>query len=278
LLEGLEISVLSKSAAFIDNPNDRLDSEYFRSDILKSFALIGRCCHERLNEIVERVQHPNEVVRTYEDEGLHIVLAQNVRDNTIEFNERVFMSPTLAPDLAANRLKQGDVLMTRSGANFGQASAWKEDGDAFACADLLVFRQPKCPSGYLSTFFCTSHGKLIIERGAYGMAQPHIAPTYLEQIAIPRFGNLEVAVDGLVNQSVQLKPAGPPRPSPLGGSIPNISRRESPNCLPSSQPTGSPSATSCPRGMRHSTRKRHRRGLSQPRATPWVFDHTKSKP
>lgn len=37
------------------------------------------------------------------------------------------------------------------------------------------------------------------------MAQPHIAPTYLEQISIPRFGALELAVDGLVNQSVQLK-------------------------------------------------------------------------
>lgn len=107
--------------------------------------------------------------------------------------------------LEANRLKFGDILMTRSGANYGQTSAWKENDEAFACADILVFRKPKCPSGYLSTFFCTTHGKLIIERGAYGMAQPHIAPTYLEQVAVPRFETLEIAVDDLVNRSVKLK-------------------------------------------------------------------------
>ena len=36
------------------------------------------------------------------------------------------------------------------------------------------------------------------------MAQPHIAPTYLKQLKIPRFENLETEIDNLVIKSFEL--------------------------------------------------------------------------
>lgn len=197
LLEGLEVTVLKRSEAFLENPGDRLDSEFFLKETLKTFNLIKKVPNEVISNIVTRVQHPRELERNYEDSGLHVVLAQNVRNNYFEFVEKAFMPESVRAVLSANQVDAGDMLMTRSGANYGQTAVWREDaGIAFACADLLIFRKPKCPPGYLSTFFSTSHGRRLIDRGAYGMAQPHIAPSYLEMIRVPRFLALEALVVG----------------------------------------------------------------------------------
>lgn len=202
LLEGLEITVIKRSEAFVENPGDRLDSEFFLKETLRTFQLIKQVPNEFVSSLVEKVQHPRELERNYEDSGLHVVLAQNVRNNFFEFAEKAYMPENVRAILAANLVVAGDMLMTRSGANYGQTAAWMEqDGEAFACADLLVFRKPRCPSGYLSTFFSTSHGKRLIDRGAYGMAQPHIAPSYLEIVRVPRFAILESQIDSLVKGS-----------------------------------------------------------------------------
>ena len=97
------------------------------------------------------------------------------------------MPLSIEPTLAANKLVDGDVVLTRSGANVGQCAPVKTTTQLFACADLLVIRKGKLPGGYLSTFLNTGHGRLLLDRGVYGMAQPHIAPTYLKTLPIPTF-------------------------------------------------------------------------------------------
>lgn len=194
--------MLKRREAFLENPGDRLDSEFFLKETLRTVQLIKKIPNEPICSIVTRVQHPRELERIYEDSGLHVVLAQNVRNNYFEFVEKACMPESVRAVLATNLVNAGDMLMTRSGANYGQTAVWREEtGIAFACADLLIFRKPKCPPGYLSTFFSTSHGRRLIDRGAYGMAQPHIAPSYLEIVRVPRFLALETQVDSLVKRS-----------------------------------------------------------------------------
>ena len=95
--------------------------------------------------------------------------------------------------------------MTRSGANYGQTACFKYNFDVYACADVLILRTNKkaISGGYLSTFFNTKQGKLLVERGGYGGAQPHIAPSYLKKLRIPRFSKLEPLINNLVSLSVQ---------------------------------------------------------------------------
>lgn len=198
LLEGLEITVLPESEVFVENPTNRIDSEFLSKDAIASVDLIKRAANQYLKTLVSKIQHPAELTREYAESGLHVVLAQNVRDNLLSFPEKAFMSLSVKAFLAPNRLKYDDVLMTRSGANFGQTACWKLNEEAYACADLLIFRQPKCPGGYLSTFFNTCYGKKLVERGSYGMAQPHIAPNYLEIVRVPRFELIETRVDEFI--------------------------------------------------------------------------------
>lgn len=205
LLEGLEISILSLGEWKTNNENGRWDSEYFAKDNLRSNQQIAALKHTPLSKLVTRIQHPAEIKRSYEEAGLHIVLAQNVRDNWFNFSDRAYMQNGVEKQIAQNWIHSDDVLMTRSGANCGQTACWKFSENAFTCADILMLRSPKCPGGYLSTFLNTAHGKRLVLRGAYGMAQPHIAPSYLENLLIPRFGKLEKEIDHLVEASVKIQ-------------------------------------------------------------------------
>ena len=184
MLEGLEISVLKLSEL---NDELRYESEFFRKPILKALQQIEAIPHQQLGELTKKIQHPVEVERIYSDSGLRLLLAQEVRSNELSLGEGSFMPIAMEPTLAANKLLEGDVVLTRSGANVGQCAPVKTTTPLFACADLLVIRKGKLPGGYLSTFLNTTQGRLLLDRGVYGMAQPHIAPTYLKTLPIPSF-------------------------------------------------------------------------------------------
>jgi hypothetical protein len=185
------------------NPGLRFDAEFFNRQSLQSIGQIRSRPHERLGHICARIQHPIEVKRDYEDEGLLTIMAKNVRPNRTDLSDLRFMPVSLRPIVSRNKLKSGDVLVTRTGANFGQVAPWRHGIEAFACADILVLRQPSVPSGYLSSFLESAKGKPLVLRGGYGAAQPHIAPPYLSDMLVPRLGDVENRVDRLVSLSVQ---------------------------------------------------------------------------
>ncbi|MEI6606251.1 MAG: DUF6577 family protein [Verrucomicrobiota bacterium] len=83
------------------------------------------------------------------------------------------------------------MVITRTGANFGQCAPILTDEIIYACADLLIVRKGSVSGAYIATFLNTAQGRLLLDRGSYGMAQPHIAPTYILTIPVPRFKKLE---------------------------------------------------------------------------------------
>ena len=128
-------------------------------------------------------------------------MAKHVRPNRTELVDPRFMPEEARTVVARNKLNKGDVLVTRTGANFGQTAAWMHSYEAFACADVLVIRSPSIPSGYLSSFLESSIGKALVRRAGYGAAQPHIAPRYLANVLVPRFKSIEARIDALVDLS-----------------------------------------------------------------------------
>jgi type I restriction enzyme M protein len=163
----------------------RCDAEFYRPEYLAARKKAG---DRRLKSYGVSVLHPAEFVRKYEDSGLFVLLAQNNRNNSYDWSVKRYASEKLADVLCRNRLEYGDVTITRSGANYGQSSIIGnelEEQDVFACADLLVLR-PRGVEGHLvSTFFNTTVGRLLLDRGAYGAAQPHLAPNYIREIPFP---------------------------------------------------------------------------------------------
>lgn len=201
-MSGLEAIELKLSEMLHDNEGFRWDSEFFKKEYLAALRTVEKPNSQCLRDAAGRIIHPIEIVREYCEEGIQIVLAQNVRDNLFDFTNKAFMAASKEAELSENLVVFDDVVMTRSGANFGQTACYKSRSRVFACADVLVIKRKQIPGGYLSTFFNTCYGRLLLDRGSYGMAQPHIAPPYLRGLPIPRFAELETRIDELVQQSV----------------------------------------------------------------------------
>jgi hypothetical protein len=177
----------------------RLDAEYYRPEYLKLNYFLSK--HAPLGQYVEKIIHPVEIKRVYEDQGLHILLAQNIQHNFLEFSVSVFMPESVRGLISRNKLIPNDVVITRSGANYGDAAPYfGEPAPLYACADDLVIRpKPDLLAGYLATFFNTDSGRALIKRGGYGAGQPHVAPPFLKTLHVPRFSHdIEQEVDGLV--------------------------------------------------------------------------------
>jgi hypothetical protein len=182
----------------------RLDAEYYQPEYLRfeHWTRNG----QPLREAVKGVLHPIEITRIYSESGVRILLAQNIRQNYLDHSAAAFMPENVRTPLARNRLKPGDVVMTRSGANFGDTACYLgEPPDIFACADCLIIRPDSIPAGYLSTFFNSRIGRGLLTRGAYGAAQPHIAPSYLKGLRIPRMTGTEATVHALVVEAHGLR-------------------------------------------------------------------------
>lgn len=180
----------------------RLDAEYYRPEYSKLIRLLSK--YPPLSQYIEKIIHPVEIKRVYEDQGLQVLLAQNIRHNFFDFSVTVFMPESVRGLISRNKLAPNDVVMTRSGANYGDVAPYFGDPvNLYACADDLVIR-PKTdlPAGYLATFFNTDAGRALIKRGGYGAGQPHVAPPYLKTLRVPRFPRaVELEVDGLVRSA-----------------------------------------------------------------------------
>lgn len=183
------------------NNESRLDAEFFAPEIIQAENCIAKHKNDEIARIAN-VIHPTEIERIYSDAGIQILLAQNVRNNCLCFDIKSYMPEEKKRLLSSNLLNYNDVLVTRTGANFGQAASYKSTEEIYACADLLVVKCNKILGGYLSTFFNTKYGRLMLDRGVYGAAQPHISSLYLKQLKVPRFNNIfEEMIDKLLNKS-----------------------------------------------------------------------------
>ena len=185
----------------------RVEAEFYQHTFINAKKIAGT---KSFKQFGVKVFHPAEVRRIYSDEGtLQIVLAQNVRDNVMDWSSKRMMDKSFLPIISRNKLEEGDVLVTRSGANYGQTSVITiepQSNNLFACADVLILKSGIIGGPLLSTYLNSKIGKTLMNRGVYGAGQPHIAPNYISEIPFPEFLlNNKEEVDDLVYKSRRLK-------------------------------------------------------------------------
>jgi len=148
----------------------RIDAEYYGPKYLEYLRLLSK--HKPLRDYVAKILHPVEIKREYEATGVQILLAQNIRENYLDFSERVFMPKHVMTQIAKNMLEKNDVVMTRSGVNYGDTAYYDGKPEIiYACADCLIIRPISISGAYLSTFLNTEIGRSLVKRGAYGTAE-----------------------------------------------------------------------------------------------------------
>ena len=135
----MQYSIVNYQAIPIESSIFRLDSEFFHPQILAAKNTIRTQNNITLRKAKAKIIHPTEIKREYTKQGIQILLAQNIRDNFLDFSVEVFMPYEVEQSLLRNRLKIGDLVLTRSGANYGQCAVYLGiPSKIFACADDLV--------------------------------------------------------------------------------------------------------------------------------------------
>lgn len=204
MLEGLEATEILLQDLLHENERFRFDSEF----LLKRYAIyqqqIENHPFEKLRTLTRDIIHPGEIKREYveAEEGVWFFRTQNVRPLRIDDGAKVLISPEDAAKLSKGNIQKGDLLLTRTGANFGQCAVYQQDEKAIASSHVFIIRTAGIRQRYLSVFRNTLHGRELINKGQYGAAQPEAAPYYLLNIPIPTFSDeFQEATEKLVADS-----------------------------------------------------------------------------
>src|SRR6185312_1027337 len=204
LAEGLEVSVMQLSAWQADNDFHRLDSQFQRKSLLAAIGTV--CAHGAIQLHDEQLEiiHPHELKREYteEDAGTWFLRTQNVRPMRLDKANKVFLPTSVADGLPRNRVRADDILMTRTGANRGDCTLFDGSEPAVASSHVFLIRSAGWSPSYLMTFLNTKYGLGQIEKGAYGAAQPELAPYYLQRIWIPAASDrLQSEISRLIHEA-----------------------------------------------------------------------------
>lgn len=204
-MEGLEATVILLSDFRVGNESLRLDSEYSDKAALRVINQLKSAGAEQFGDTSPEIIHPHEITRKYvEEDGAWFFRAQNLRPFLIEDDDKVFISDEDSVALARNELKNGDVVITRTGANAGDCALFSSQTRGFASSHTFIVRSKRWNHAFLVAYLNSFYGRCQILRARYGAAQPEVAPYYLRGIWIPPLSHaFQKAVESLFNRAVE---------------------------------------------------------------------------
>jgi len=206
LMDGLEAVEVPLTQALDHNLHFRFDSEFFKRKYFQIEDQIKALPQAtRLSETKPVIIHPTEIKREYVEDDLSGVLffrTQNLRPLRVDLSNQVYISQEDAEKLSKNCIKRNDILITRTGANFGDTLIFNEEIEAIASSHVFILRNKILNQSFLAVFLNTFYGKEQINKGMYGGVQPEVAPYYLKNILFPLFSTFfQKSIEKLVNQS-----------------------------------------------------------------------------
>ena len=185
----MQNSIVHYSKVKSDSACVRIDAEFFKEEYLSIETFLRNKPHKDLQDFGIKIYHPSEIKREYTELGGALFLrAQNVRPLEVDLDSnRVYISLEDAKKLGRNQIQKADILITRTGANFGQCAIYLEKERSIASSHTFIVKSPCLNPFFLTVFLNTKCGRKLIDKGMYGASQPEIAPFYLYRIPVPIF-------------------------------------------------------------------------------------------
>jgi restriction endonuclease S subunit len=184
LLEGLEITIISKSQILKDNSEFRIDSEYYKTEYLELYKkLIGTPI---LNELVDMSDLSTngsfaavaEIIHDNKPKIIPFIRSGNTGDTFINKSELDFISKEAHERLPKSTTHLHDIMMARKGKIGGASIIMPEDVD-FNCNEnvikLDIRDKKKINPFYFTAFFNSKYGLKQVERLSTGNVQPWVS-------------------------------------------------------------------------------------------------------
>lgn len=192
LLEGLEISILSKSEVLNDNRDSRFDSQYFRKLALFTDDQISRHAPSELRNVASKVLSFGAYALTnefaYQEAGVPFLRGTNFHGDFVNFSGALRISEDAHSLLHKSEVKPGMVLLSMSG-SVGSVSValdtWQYPINSNQ--DIAKIIPDGISPFYIAAYLASKHGQVQIERQPVGSVQQHIFLWMIERLKIPRF-------------------------------------------------------------------------------------------
>ena len=184
----MKFSIVKSSDLTDSSHSMRIDADFFRPDYLELQEKIVSIGSQKLVDFQVEIRHPKEIARNYVDDGVLFLRAQNVRPMSVDLTTNpVFVSEYDAERLKNNTIHYKDILLTRTGANFGQCAIYLESSTAISSSHTFIIKSGDLNPFFLTIFLNTKYGRMLLNKGMYGGSQPEIAPPFLQQIPVPNW-------------------------------------------------------------------------------------------
>ncbi len=192
----MQYSIVNYQSVVEASDSRRFDAEFFRPDYLKVQKQLEEISSHRLIDFQVEIKHPKEIKRNYVDDGVLFLRAQNVRPLSIDLTTNpVYISEEDVERLKDNTLHYKDILITRSGANFGQCAIYLEKRQTIASSHTFIVKSGNLNPFFITVFLNTKYGRKLIDKGMYGGSQPEIAPYFLYQIPMPVWRDIQIEIE-----------------------------------------------------------------------------------
>lgn len=207
LLEGLEISIVSKSSL---ERTLRFDSEFYLKDFLLKEEILNKL---KLNSIdsVAKVTDGNHmsISDRFREKGIPYYRGQDIHNFFIEHSSPICIdSKTFnIPHLKRSHLKKGDVLLSIVG-TIGGVSVVGSNKPATCNCKLAIFRPHSINGYFLATYLKTKYGQNQIKKHTRGAVQKGLILEDMDQILVPDFStDFQNQISSLIANSKEIHDA-----------------------------------------------------------------------
>lgn len=140
---------------------------------------------ESLGENIDSIRYGTGSPPEYQSDGVPFIRATNIKQGTIQPDGMAFISKPDAKKIAKCQVKEGNLIVVRSGVNAGDCAVIPNQYDgAYAAYDLIV-ELPYPRNIYYNCLINSNHGKAIIGPLTRRAGQPHLNADQIETLRCP---------------------------------------------------------------------------------------------
>lgn len=192
-----------------DNETERIDSEYFKKEYLKTIRKIHNVRGEYLNELATVTGGKRlPLGENFSEEGVKYIRAEDIKNSFVDLSNAPCISMDLHEKLKRYITKYNDILLTNVG-NIGDVAFYKNkriSNITENCVKICSYKGNI--QEILFAFFLSNYGQIQIQRETVGTVQPKLALERIRKIFIPRFSeefikNIKNTIDK-ANESIEL--------------------------------------------------------------------------
>jgi len=167
---------------------NRINAYYYQPKFeeIEEAVKKGKFEVKSLKHFITKIHYGASVKNEYVDEGIPLLRILNLKPNKFDLRNVVKLPESMKKDLGNAFVKEGDLLISRSG-TVGLVSVVPKDAGGFAFGSFMIkfCLDEKINKYYVSVWLNTKLQNLLIERDKIGAIQGNITIGTIEDFKIP---------------------------------------------------------------------------------------------